>query len=137
MAAQDVELVKGIYGFNWAGLASREEGLAVALQMVDPEFEYQLDPEIWDRTLRGVEGLRVFLEGVEQDFKELRHDPDEFIDAGDRVVVLGHVFGLGRLSGVPLRSPFGHVWTLRDEKVLRLEGYLDHDQAREVAGVSS
>jgi ketosteroid isomerase-like protein len=48
--------------------------------------------------------------------------------------VLGHLEGLGRGGGVPVESPVGAVWDLRDGKIWRLRAYLDHDLARRTAG---
>jgi ketosteroid isomerase-like protein len=128
--SDSVAILKRLYGRNWAGL-EREQAFAAAAELFDPDIEYRLDPENWDRTLHGLDGVRVFVEGVEQDFSELRHEAERFTEIGDSVVVLGMLYGRGRLSGVPLRSPFGHVWTFRDGKAIRLEGYLDHAPALE------
>ena len=135
MQPESIAALKGLYGRNWAG-REREQAFAAAAELFDPEIEYRLDPESWDRTLHGLDGVRVFVEGVEEDFSELRHDAERWIEAGDSVVVLGTLRGRGRLSGVPLRSPFGHVWTFREEKAIRLEGYLDHPAALEAAGLA-
>jgi superfamily II RNA helicase len=39
--------------------------------------------------------------------------PDEFLDAGERVVVLGHFQGRGKASGKTLDALYAHGWTLR------------------------
>jgi uncharacterized protein len=51
--------------------------------------------------------------------------PDEFLDAGDHVVVLGRYRGTAKRTGRPLDVPFVHVWTLRDEKAVRFRQFLD------------
>jgi len=132
-----VEIVERVYGFNWAALGEQREGLALAMELFTPDFEYQLDPSAFKgRTLEGVPEVQRFLEGIEADFRDFRQRPDRYIAAGeDKVVVLGEFVGRGRASGLPFRSPFGHVWTLREGKLCRLEGYLDHTLALAAAGL--
>ena len=51
--------------------------------------------------------------------------PDEFLDAGDEVVVLGRYRGEARQTGKQLDVPFVHVWSLRDAKAWRFRQFLD------------
>lgn len=132
-----MEIVERAYGFNWAALGEQRDGLAMARELFTADFEYQLDPAAFNgRTLEGVNEVQRFLEGIEADFRDFRQRPDRFIDAGEgRVVVLGEFVGRGRSSGLPFRSPFGHVWTVRDGRLARLEGYLDHTLALASVGL--
>jgi len=51
--------------------------------------------------------------------------PDEFLDAGDHVVVLGRYTGRAKRTGKPLDVPFVHVWTLSDGRAIRFRQFLD------------
>jgi len=51
--------------------------------------------------------------------------PEEFIDAGDDVVVLGRYRGTAKQSRRPLDVPFVHVWSIRDGRALRFRQFLD------------
>ena len=51
--------------------------------------------------------------------------PDEFLEAGDEVVVLGRYRGTAKQTGKPLDVPFVHVWSLRDGKAWRFRQFLD------------
>ena len=51
--------------------------------------------------------------------------PEEFLDAGDQVVVLGRYHGVAQGTGKPLDVPFVHVWSLRDGKAWRFRQFLD------------
>ena len=51
--------------------------------------------------------------------------PDEFIAAGDQVVVIGRYRGVGKQTGKRLDVPFVHVWTLLDGKAIRFRQFLD------------
>ncbi len=132
-----MEIVERAYGFNWAALSEQRQGLALALELFTDDFEFQLDPAAFKgRTLKGVAELQRFLEGIEADFRDFRQRPDRFLEAGEgRVVVLGEFVGRGRASGLPFRSQFGHVWTVRGSKLARLESYLDHTVALATVGL--
>jgi uncharacterized protein len=51
--------------------------------------------------------------------------PEEFIDAGREVVVLGRYRGIARGTGKTLDVPFVHVWTFADERAVRFRQFLD------------
>ncbi|MGE5635516.1 MAG: nuclear transport factor 2 family protein [Nocardioidaceae bacterium] len=54
-----------------------------------------------------------------------RSSPEEFIDAGERVVVLGRYRGHGSDTGIPLDAPFAHIWTIHGGKAVRYRDYYD------------
>jgi ketosteroid isomerase-like protein len=47
--------------------------------------------------------------------------PDEFIEDGDTVVVLGHIEGTGKETGQSVESPFVHIYRFEGGKVKRLQ----------------
>ena len=51
--------------------------------------------------------------------------PDEFLDAGDEVVVLGRYRGVAKETGKRLDVPFVHIWTIREEQAVRFRQFLD------------
>jgi ketosteroid isomerase-like protein len=130
------DLIRRIYGFNWAAIRSRREGFAELSGLVTPEFESQLSPELGERVLPGVRGLEMFVEAVEQDFSEFNYDADEIEEFGeDQVLVLGRILARARATGMPLSGEFGHIWTARDGLASRVEAYRDHHEARRAAGL--
>jgi uncharacterized protein len=52
-------------------------------------------------------------------------DPDEFLEAGDQVVVVGRYRATAKGTGKQLDVPFVHIWTLDDDKAIRFRQYLD------------
>jgi ketosteroid isomerase-like protein len=50
---------------------------------------------------------------------------NEFIDAGDRIVVLGKYSGTYKATGKSFEAEFAHVWTLRDGKAVNFMQYAD------------
>jgi hypothetical protein len=80
---------------------------------------------VGDRTLHGLEGFAVFVEGLEEDFSEFRYQPEEIEEISpDRLLVTGHIRARGRRSNMPLTAPFGHVWTFREGKAVSVEARL-------------
>jgi ketosteroid isomerase-like protein len=129
------DLIRRIYGFDWATVGSRRKGFAELRDVVALDFESRLSQELGDRVLSGVEGLEMFVEALQQDFSEFHYDADDFLEVGDDgVLVLGRIFAKARATGMPLYGEFGHIWTVRDGLAARVEAHRDQDEARKVAG---
>jgi ketosteroid isomerase-like protein len=58
-------------------------------------------------------------------WSEFTAEPDDFLDAGDEIVVLGRYRGIAKETGKKLDVPFVHVWTMRDGKAVRFRQFLD------------
>ena len=97
--------------------------------IMDPNIEWQ-EPDVEGMPGRGThhgpEAVvnNVFGPAVESldDFQAVA---EEFLDAGERVIVLGRFQGRGKESGRTLDAPFAHVWTLRDGKIVHYRNYPD------------
>jgi uncharacterized protein len=107
-----------------------------ALERFDPEIvmvESETLPGA--ASARGLDGVRRYIESFSSYWEEIRFEPQEFIDAGDRVVVVARLVGRGRKSGVDVRRTWAYVWTLRGGRALRMEGYTDRSEALRAAGL--
>lgn len=51
--------------------------------------------------------------------------PKEFLESGERIIVLGQYSGTYKATGKSFKAEFAHVWTLRDGKVVRFIQYAD------------
>lgn len=51
--------------------------------------------------------------------------PEQFLDAGSDVVVIGRYRGVARETGKRLDVPFVHVWTFRDDLAVHFRQFLD------------
>ncbi len=58
-------------------------------------------------------------------YQEFAALPQEFLDAGDRVIVIGEYRGKGKASGTPFVAPFVHIHTFRNGKWVRFQEYTD------------
>ena len=85
---------------------------------------------------RGSEQVRKFFEEDSDAWDERRLDAEEFIDAGDCVVVLLHEFRRGKGSGVEIETDTAMVYEVRDRHVVRIQGYMDRAEALDAAGLS-
>ncbi|HEX6584920.1 MAG TPA: nuclear transport factor 2 family protein [Thermoleophilaceae bacterium] len=109
----------------------------LALEALDSEIEWQVPPgiAIGREVYRGRDEVqRGFAEWLAA-WDTHRFEPEEMLDHGDHVVVGGVQIGRGRGSGVEVRLPTFHVFTLRDEKVTRHRSYRDRSEALEAAGL--
>ena len=70
-------------------------------------------------------------------WEEFSADPDEFVDAGDTVVVIGRYRGVAKGTGRRLDAPYVHVWTLRDGRAIRFRQFLDTQGWNDALGVAS
>jgi ketosteroid isomerase-like protein len=71
-------------------------------------------------------GPEGFLRGVEdalESFEEYRVEPEDFIDAGEAVVVPVRISGRGRTSRAMMETRLAHLWVLENGKVIRSEIY--------------
>jgi ketosteroid isomerase-like protein len=125
MAEGNADLIRRVYGFNWAAVEDRGRGLAAAGEVMAPEVRARISPEVGDRTLVGLEGFAVFVEALEEDFSEFRYEAEKFDTVSpDQVLVTGHVRARGRRSNMPLTAPFRHLWTLHDGSAVKVEAGL-------------
>jgi uncharacterized protein len=80
-------------------------------ETIDPDFEYHtLSTEPDAGIFRGHEGFKELLALWTDMFDELRIEPEEFIDAGNYVIVPSRLRGKGRSSGVDIDACYVLVW---------------------------
>jgi ketosteroid isomerase-like protein len=122
LAERNANLIRRVYGFNWAAVDDRGRGLAAARELMAPEVQARISPEVGERTLYGLEGFAVFVEALEEDFSEFRYQAEKLEEVSpEQVLVTGRIQARGRRSNMPLTAPFGHLWTLRDGKAVKVE----------------
>lgn len=61
--------------------------------------------------------------------------PEEFLDAGDAVVVLGRYGGTHRVTGRKQHVQMVHVWRVADGKATRFQQHADTLQVARVSGL--
>ena len=117
--------------------AYRAGGFAAGRAFLHPDFELVRSGFHFTEsgTYRGYEAASESMMDYIGAFDDYRAEPEEFIDAGDHVVVAQTELGRARSSRVELRERWYAVFTLRDGKILRLQWFGERAQALEAAGL--
>ena len=130
MSEQNVEAVRRVYE-RWA-----EGDFTASEEVLDPGAVLVLGPEFPDGgTYVGREGIRVYMHGFLESWTRITIEAEELTGSGDAVLAAVHQSGVGESSGVETDMRYFQVWTFRHGKVVRLEGFLDREQARAAAGL--
>jgi ketosteroid isomerase-like protein len=104
------------------------------LERLHPDVEIrQTELVPWGGHYRGHTGAREFFGQVVEAI-DSRVTIERFIDAGDHVAAVGRTRGHARPGGVAFGLAVVHVWTIRDERLARLEVYIDTPAMREALG---
>jgi ketosteroid isomerase-like protein len=106
-----------------------------AVENFDPDVDWVLPAHQRADSCRGPSEVRRFWEGLDEIMEELRLEPQETVDAGDRVAVRLRYYGRGRGSGVEIETEMYHqVTTFRDGKMVRIEYFTSWAEALAAAG---
>jgi ketosteroid isomerase-like protein len=129
MSEENVEIIRGIYDDWLSG--------SMALDKFDPEIAMVESHTIpGAASAYGIDAVRRYMESFAKYWDEIRFEPQEYIDAGDQVVVVARLVGRGKSSGVEVARTWAYVWTLRAKKALRMDGYTDRAEALRAAGLA-
>ncbi len=107
--------------------------LDTALTYADPDIVWN---PVEEPASKGHDAIRANLERWETDFEDFEATPEEYIDAGDQVLVAVHWSGRGRGSGVQVDIRTYQVVTLCDGKTIRMDEFTERAEALEAAGLS-
>jgi len=123
MSQENVTRLQGLYEAFGRG------DIPTVLGAMDPNMEWD-EPQAPDFPFggvhRGPQAVANEVFGLIQTyFQEFAAVPQEFVDAGDRVFVLGEFRGKGKARGTPFVAPFVQVSTFRDGKWTRFQNYTD------------
>ena len=131
MSQENVELVRGIYD------TFANDDLEGWLAAWDPKCDWfpSMASLVEDAGFRGDEGLRRYWVEAKETWEGHRVVADELRPVGDRVVAIGRAYARGKQSGVPVDRPVAHVFTIRDGKILRGEGFASRAAALEAVGL--
>jgi ketosteroid isomerase-like protein len=130
MSRENVEIVR-------RGHEAFERGdLTVALDSLDPEIVSYVAPPLPDPSeYRGREGFLQMFANWTEGFDDYVQHAEEYVEAGDHVIVRVYQRGTGTASGVPVERAFWFLHTLRDGRLVRMGVYDTKEQALEAAGL--
>ena len=110
MTQDKVEIVRRLIAY---GEQARKSGpTEPPLDLVAPDIEIDLSRRVFNPdTYRGLDGLARMNEELREVWAEWEVKPQRIVAAGDRVVSIEAVRGLGRGSGLETKGRYASIWT--------------------------
>lgn len=127
MSSDNVQTLRSAY----EAFARRDIPSVMAAFHEDIEW-HEPDSVPWGGEFHGQDGVGQFFDQLGQYWRELTVEPEEFIDAGDTVVVPIRLTGTG--AGGPSESASLHLWRMRDGKAASFTEYPDTARALQATG---
>jgi ketosteroid isomerase-like protein len=129
MSEENLELIR-------AGFAAHNRGDLDALtQVYDPDVVFET---LLLGTHHGNEAIRLIYEENQKTLSGYMVDPIELIDAGDQVVAVAQVNGVGPTSQIAMedRDQFAFLFTIKNGRVVREQAFRNREEALVAAGLS-
>ena len=131
MSQENVERIRNAFAGTTAGDFSYLPGL------IDDSCEFLLPPNFpGTQATRGPEGFLSVVQEFEEAFEEIRYEPQEFLDQGDRLFAAVRTVGRAKYTGIEIDGVLYWVYTFRDRLVVKMEAFLDRAAALEAVGLS-
>jgi uncharacterized protein len=129
MSQENVEIVRSaVERFQATGELSPETAAEDIAWHDPPDFP---DAEVHIGTEGVLQALGVWASA----WSEWRIELNDYVDAGERVLVRGKQWGRGKDTGILVEQPLCLVYLLRDGKVVEVRAFFDEHQALEAAGL--
>jgi ketosteroid isomerase-like protein len=101
-----------------------------------PSFEFDFSRSVGPaRGVYSLDQMGAYFAEFTEAWESLRLEPDEFIEAGECVVMPNTLHAQGR-DGIELQARAAFVWTVRGGSIARLCFYQERQQALEAVGLS-
>jgi ketosteroid isomerase-like protein len=127
MSQENVKLVREVFAAYERGDLSK----AMSYYQPDVVFNPAEEPPV-----HGRDAVIEYVKRWEEPWDDYKAEGEEFIDAGDCVVVTFHAKGRGRASGIEVDARSYQVYKLHNGKLARMDEYTDRREALEAAGLS-
>ena len=130
MSLQNVELARRyVEAFNAHGLDGTQHWRHPDIELHDPQDFPDAGRYVGEAAFR--ERVESYLAvGWDGQFRV-----EEYIDAGDEVLVIWRATGRGALGDVPLDAAFGGLWLFEAGRIRRVRQYLSREEALAAAGL--
>jgi ketosteroid isomerase-like protein len=126
MSQENVQLIRGLYEAFGTG------DIAAVLGQMDQTIEWREAENFIYADRSPYVGPQAILEGVfmrlGSEWTSFTVTPEEWLDAGHQVVVLGTYSGTNKATGSSVRAQFAHIWAVRGQRVVRFQQYTDTKQ---------
>ena len=130
MSQEDVATIKRAYAYY--------EAVGELPPGAHPDFVWDVSGLRWpgQQIYPGGEGGTQFLAEWAEAWDDWAIEVEEYIDAGECVVVIITQRGRAKATGVPVVMRFAQVWTMHDGRTTRMRMYANLDEALEAVGLS-
>lgn len=107
------------------------------LELCDPAIEGHQSIQLVGTAgvFQGRDGMRAMFAELSEGFDELRFDPEELLQTGDRILTLVRISATGAASGVPVEAPLAHVWTVGEHGFTAFEVFANPTKAAAAVGI--
>ena len=124
MSAENVELIKQVEA------AFNRGDLDTMVSLLSPDAEWEIaESNPSARTLRGRDEIRPYLADWRDTVQGLRYEASRYVDAGDAVVQIGTMTSRVGDGPAELTIPLALVTRFEDGVPIRIEEYLDVQEA--------
>jgi ketosteroid isomerase-like protein len=118
MSQQDVDTIKGAYD------AFARQDIDGVMAAFDDAIEWDVPDSVpWGGVFHGKQEVGSFFASLPEHIDELNVEPQEYIDAGDKVIATGRHHG--NVGGEPFETRFAMVWTMGGGKAVKFKEYSD------------
>jgi ketosteroid isomerase-like protein len=119
--------------------ASDRGDFEAAFALVPPDYEVHPPPELvglgLDPVGRGREGRIRIQRQFQAIWGELRNEPEEIIDLGYQVLLVGRVRGTGATSGAAFDSETAFLFEVSEGRLMREQIFMTNAEALEAVGL--
>jgi ketosteroid isomerase-like protein len=129
MTQGNIEIIRAIYSVF-------DDGPDAFLDRLDPSIEWVSPGDsIEPGTRRGHPGVRDAFAATAMAWDQPTHTLEELADTDDKVLATVTFRGRGRGSGMEAERTEFHLWTVRDDLVVRFEWFYQRAEALSAAGL--
>ncbi len=107
------------------------------LALLDPEVTYE-DYDLPDHAgevYSGHEGVLEAMESWSAPYEQMTNELQRIVGSGDYLVAIHRFRARARYTGIEFDQPSAYVYTFRDGKIIRIQGFWDPEEALSAAGL--
>jgi ketosteroid isomerase-like protein len=130
MSQENVEVILGV--FEAVGRGAWDDALAP----FDPDVVLDQTRMPDGGVYHGLDDLRRFFTRWFGAWEGLSIENEQVIDCGNRVIAITRLRGRGRHTGADVSMLSANIYTLRETKIIRHEGYPNAREALKAAGLA-
>jgi ketosteroid isomerase-like protein len=126
MPHDDVEILRAAYE------ALNRGDIPGTVAVLDADAEWHEHSELPEAdSYRGREVIQSFLESFLESWDDFRQEVEDLIAEDGKVLILLHMIGQGKGSGIRVEARYAHLWTMREGRGVRVDTYTDREEALE------